>query len=323
MAAIGRKRRVAAVFAAAGALLVGGTASEARVTRITISKTTSPQFNGQTFGNVGTYEELRGAFSGETDPNDRRNAVITDINLAPRNMRGKVEYTATFTLLKPVDMGLASGVLVYGVSNRGGRALGTGMINVTADKPAGDGFPYNTGHVYVASGWQGDLVFDPNSAAETINVPVARNPDGSSVTSPTFARFVTVAGNVNTQSLPGRGRTPASLDTTKATLISIARETNTGVRTGVVSIASSDWAFADCRTVAFPGTPDDSRICLKNGFDPSLLYQFTFTAKDPLVLGVGLAAMRDLISFLRFEAADASGTANPIAGGLAHVLVEG
>src|SRR6266436_5923935 len=242
MAAIGTKRRVAAVFAAAGALLVGGTASEARVTRITISKTTSPQFNGQTFGNVGTYEELRGTFSGEIDPNDRRNAVITDINLAPRNMRGKVEYTATFTLLKPVDMGLASGVLVYGVSNRGGRALGTGMINVTADKPAGDGFPYNTGHVYVASGWQGDLVFDPTNAAETISVPVARNPDGSSVTSPTFARFVTVSGN--TQSLPGRGRTPASLDTTKATLISIARETNLGERTGVSTIASTDWAFA-------------------------------------------------------------------------------
>src|SRR6266404_4231436 len=177
MAAIGGKRRVAAVFAAAGALLVGGTASEARVTRITISKTTSPQFNGQTFGNVGTYEELRGTFSGEIDPNDRRNAVITDINLAP------------------VNMGLASGVLVYGVSNRGGRALGTGMINVTADKPAGDGFPYNTGHVYVASGWQGDLVFDPTSSAETISLPVARNPDASSVTSPTFARFVTVSGN--------------------------------------------------------------------------------------------------------------------------------
>ena len=188
-------------------------------------------------------------------------------------------------------------MLVYGVSNRGGRALGTGMINVTTAQPAGDGFPYNTGHVYVASGWQGDLVFsaDPNVAAETISVPVAKNPDGSSVTSPTFARFVTVSGN--TQSLPGRGRTPASLDTTKATLISIARETNVGVRTSVSNIASTDWAFADCRTVAFPGTPDLSRICLKNGFDPSLLYQFTFTAKDPLVLGVGLAAYRDVVSF--------------------------
>src|SRR5712691_1016081 len=313
MATLTRKRRAAALVAAAVALLVGGTASEARVTRITISKVTSPQFNGQSFGNVGTYEELRGTFTGEIDPFDRRSAVITDINLAPRNVRGKVEYTATFTLLKPVDMGRASGVLVYGVSNRGGRALGTGMIGVTADKPAGDGFPYNTGHVYVASGWQGDLAFsaDPNVAAETISVPVARNPDGSSVTSPTIARFVTVAGNVNTQSLPGRGRTPASLDTTKATLISIARETTLGVRTGIVEIPSGDWAFADCRGTSFPGVADATRICLKSGFDPNLIYELVYTAKDPLVLGVGMAAMRDVKSFFR-RARAADG--NPIAG---------
>jgi hypothetical protein len=295
-------------------LLIGATASEARVTRITISKVTSPQFNGQSFGNVGMYEELRGTFSGEIDPNDRRSAVITDINLAPRNARGNVEYTATFTLLKPIDMSRASGVLVYGVSNRGGRALGTGMINVTTDAPAGDGFPYNPGHVYVASGWQGDLVFDPTSAAESIQVPVARNPDGSSITSPTFARFVTVAGEVNTQSLPGSGRTPASLDTTKATLISIARETNVGVRTGVVTIPSTDWAFADCRTVAFPGTPDATRICLKNRFNPNLAYELVYTAKDPLVLGVGMAATRDIFSFLRHATIDDAGTENPIAG---------
>ena len=305
---------VAVVVAAAGTLFVGAAASEARVTRITISKVTSPQFNGQSFGNVETYEELRGTFTGEIDPNDRRNAVITDINLAPRNARGKVEYTATFTLLKPVDMGRASGVLVYGVSNRGGRALGTGMINVTADMPAGDGFPYITGHVYIASGWQGDLVFNPTSAAEGISVPVAKNLDGSSITSPTFARFVTVAGNVNTQSLPGSGRTPATLDTTKAKLISIARENNLGVRTGVVNIASGDWAFADCRTTAFPGTPDATRICLRNGFDPNLIYELVYTAKDPLVLGVGMAATRDIFSFFRHATLDDAGTRNPIAG---------
>jgi len=292
-------------------LLVGGTASEARVTGIAFTRTTA--FKGQSFGNVGPYEELRGTFSGEIDPNDRRNAVITDINLAPLT-NGKVVYTATFTLLKPLDMTRASGVLVYGVSNRGGRALGTGMINVTTEKPAGDGFPYNTGHVYVASGWQGDLVFDPNSTAETISVPVARNPDGTSITSPTFARFVTVAGNMNTQLLPGRGRTPASLDTTKATLISIAREINTGVRTGVLSIASSDWAFADCRSPLSFDTrkPDATRICLKNGFDPNLAYELVYTAKDPLVLGVGMAATRDIFSFLRHDAS----ARNPIAGAI-------
>src|SRR5467141_1852025 len=170
----GKPSRALIAVAAAGALLVAAPVAEARVTHITISSTTSA-FNGRVFGDVGAYEQVRGTAAGELDPLDPRNAVITDINLAPRNANGKVAYTATFTLLKPVDMSRASGVLVYGVSNRGGRALGTGMINVTADKPAGDGFPYNTGHVYVASGWQGDLVFNPNNPAETISVPVAKN----------------------------------------------------------------------------------------------------------------------------------------------------
>ena len=64
-------------------------------------------------------------------------------------------------------------------------------------------------------------------------------------------------------------------------------------------------------------------MCLKNGVDSTLLYQLIYTAKDPLVLGVGLAAERDVISFFRYELADASGTGNPLAGGTSHVLAEG
>src|SRR5258705_6189574 len=188
------------------------------------------------------------------------------------------------------------------------------MTTVTTAAPAGDGFPYNTGHVYVASGWQADLPFsaDPNVAAETILVPVASNPDGSWVAGPTFAGFV--GPTTTTLSLPGRGRPPASLDTTKATLTTISRETNVGVRTITGTVPSSDWAFADCRTVPFPGTPDSTRICLRNPVNSSLIYELVFTAKDPLILGLGMAANRDLFSFLRYGTLDDSGNANPIAG---------
>ena len=68
-----------------------------------------------------------------------------------------------------------------------------------------------------------------------------------------------------------------------------------------------------CSTVPFPGIPDPTRICLKNGFNPNLLYEMVFTAKNPLVLGVGYAATRDIISFFHHAAADDQGTANPIA----------
>src|SRR5438034_4025754 len=303
-------KKLAIAVAVTGAFLAAPQV-EARVTSITILSTTDAFVDPATgmprsFGNVGPYEQVRGRFTGELDPSTRQNLVITDINLAQRNANGKVAYTATFTMLKPKDMGRASGVLVYGVSNRGGRALGFGNIGGSATN-AGDGFDQKPGHVYLASGWQGDLPFNNGAAAaETVAVPVA-----AGVTSPTFARFVSVAGNVNTRPLPGAGRTPASLDTTKAKLISIAHESNVGVRTGVVEIPSSDWAFANCATMPFPGTPSSTQICLKNGFDPNLAYELVFTAKDPLVLGVGMAAMRDVNSFFR-RASAADG--NPIAG---------
>jgi len=306
---LARTRRIGAAVTAAGALLVGAAASEARVTSITIC-TRMTAFDGRTFGHVGAYEQLRGTVSGELDPGDRRNAVITDIDLAPRNPRGKVEYTATFTVLKPIDMRRASGILVYEVNNRGNKILlsppGFLNIGVSDTNPAGDGFLFNTGNIYLWSGWQGDLVFNPDLPAETISVPVV-----SGVTGPTFARFVTVSGNVNTQTLPGRGRTPNTLDTSQARLISIERENNIGVRSGVVEIRSSDWAFADCSSSPFPGTPSSTQICLRNGFNPNLIYEVVYTAKDPLVLGVGMAAMRDVVSFFRHSTASQG---NPISG---------
>jgi hypothetical protein len=278
---------------------------EARVTSITIQSVT-PAFGGRSFGtnpardNVGPYEQVRGLVSGELDPNSRFNNVITDIQYAPLT-NGKVTYRATFTMLKPVNMGNASGVLVYGISNRGGRALGFGNIGGSATN-AGDGFDQNPGHVYLASGWQGDLGFNAAGTAEHVEVPIA-----SGVTGPTFARFVGVSGT--TRPLPGRGRDPV-LDG-PAKLISIARESNTGVRSGITEIPRSAWSFGNCTS------PTALAICYPAGFDPNLIYELTYTAKDPLILGVGMAAMRDVNSFFRYGSAAAG---NFIAGTIQHAI---
>jgi hypothetical protein len=300
--------------------------ADARVTKIVISQKTSPIFAGRSFGSAGQYEEIKGTASGEIDPNDRRSAVITDIDLAPRNARGMVEYVATFTLVKPVDMSKASGLMTYEVVNRSSHLV-PGRYNIGGDP--GDGFVYNTGDVLLWSGWQGSMAF--GGPGETIQLPVARNPDGSPVTGPVLWRFINVPGNVNTQyfyrfvpgSIPGIGRTPLTLDTSRATLISAISESPTGVKGGVTPIASSDWAFADCTSVPFPGTPDPNRICLRNGFNPALLYELVYTAKDPIVLGVGLAAMRDVVSFFRRSAQDDLGTVNPVANQISHVMGHG
>jgi hypothetical protein len=83
------------------------------------------------------FELLEGHFRGDLDPAAKQNGIINDLTLAPRNAQGRVEYRATFAILRP--LGPASGLLVYDVANRG-------RITVTA-------FPQ--GHISVISGWQG------------------------------------------------------------------------------------------------------------------------------------------------------------------------
>jgi hypothetical protein len=295
--------------------------AEAQVTTITI-KSRAAFANGQAFGTIGPYEEIIGLAAGEIDPRDPRNALITDLDLAPRQANGTVAYRTTFTIRKPIEMTRSSGVLFYNVVNRGGR---NGPATWHYGGDPGDGFMYKLGQIMLWSGWQGDMpIATVNPGQEGIDVPIARNPDGSAVTGRVVERLINVAGNLNTQSLAGAAsRVPATLDTTLAKLISATSETPAGVKSGVREIPSTDFAFADCRSVPFPGTPDPTRICLRGGFDPALLYEFVYTAKDPYVLGVGMAAMRDVVSFFRYAEKDSAGTANPIVGQVSHVVAMG
>jgi hypothetical protein len=295
-----------AIATIAGALVLAP--AEARITRIDITTTESPTAGGQSFGSAGQFERIAGKAFGELDPNDPKNAIITDIKLAPRNANGRVEYAMTFSLVKPIDMSKASGVLIYSVVNRG-----NGTATPNAD-----------GNVSMVAGWQGDVV--PTANNQTMTLPVAKNPDGSSITGPMYQRWMNTSGSTVSIMIPRNQPSPyppVSLDTTQAKLISVASETMTGVQSGVTTIPSTDWAFADCRSVPFPGTPDPNRVCLKNGFDSKLLYELTYTVKDPIVAGIGLAATRDISAFFRFEAADDAGHANPVAGKMKWGIIEG
>src|SRR5213596_422259 len=95
--------------------------AQARVKKIVVDKKVSPAFDGASFGAAGQYETLAGRAFGELDPNDPHNAVITDIRLAPKNANGKVEYVATFFLVKPIDMLKSSRLMWHDVPNRGRR----------------------------------------------------------------------------------------------------------------------------------------------------------------------------------------------------------
>ena len=283
----------------------------ARVTRIVIDYVESPAYNGRKFGAVGAYERLTGHAYGELDPVDPRNAIITDLQLAPRNSRSFVEYTATFTLWKPIDLSKMNPVLIYDVPNRGSHLL----LSAFQGGDPGDGFFFERGYAILSSGWQGDVI--PKPGVESLSVPIAVNPDGSSITGPVLARFSDLPAGTKSISLasviPRQPYPPASVDTTQATLTK--RASAEGV---AIPLSSNDWAFGDCRTADFPGVVSHTMICLKNGFDPAYLYELVYTAKNPLVLGIGLAATRDIVSFFRHET-----PANPIAGRVKYVIGQG
>ncbi|RCW71782.1 alpha/beta hydrolase domain-containing protein [Pseudorhodoferax soli] len=288
--------------------------------QLKLSVTATEDFPGS-YGSVGAYEKLTGSISGEVDPKDPKNAVIQDLALAPVNARGMVDYSAEFVLLKPKDMTKAGGVLRYDAPNRGNILT---MLNPAATPS--DAVYLERGYVLLYSAWQGDVP-KSNAARLTATVPVAKNPDGSSITGTYRAELVPTAATP-AMALPGgvfNGSmipyAPASLDNTLPGHSLTRRANETDARQ---LIPASDWKFADCSAAnAFPGTADGSKVCLKGGFDPKYLYELVYVAKDPKVMGVGLAALRDTVSFFRKAAADSVGTANPLAGRITHAIGQG
>ena len=301
-------RGLGILLAALAALLPAATA-QAHITRIVIDPalSESPVFEGRVFGpngSVGPYEKLRGKAYGEVDPDDPRNAVITDLKLAPRNARGKVEYSMDIFILKPIDPRKGSHRLILDFNNRGEMRVATFndapmTNNPKTAKDAGTGFIMNLGYTVVGNGW--DI-----GATEglTITVPVARNRDGSSITGPSYEYIVFD----NPKSLRYDLAYPAAtLDKTKATLTVRER-----LDDAPAPVPASGWEYVDERTIRLlpAGTP----------FAQSHIYELTYTAKDPLVAALGLAATRDFVSFLRHATRDDAGTPNPIAGDVRYTF---
>jgi Alpha/beta hydrolase domain len=313
------------LLAAVAALLLTPCFVQARITKIVIEKVQSPTFGGKSFGEVGQYEKIVGRAYGEVDPTDPRNALITDINRAPLNSLGHVEYDTPFYILRPVNFKPGRLLLIYDVVNRGNKIALSALDRVggrtndpTAAADAGDGFLMRQGAVMVWGGWQGDLRSTADLMA--MNVPVATE-SGSTISGRvrvaySFGIWMTVGTHTDTQFLPSNES--VSADNSGATLTKRVHQADSPI-----PVPNNAWAFADCAAAAFPGVPNTSKICLKDGFDSNFLYELTYTAKDPKVLGLGFAATRDLVSFFRHAEKDDAGTPNPLAGGFRAAILFG
>ena len=317
-----RLSRPRSLLLAGASILALGLAqtAEARVTSITISSV-APAYGGASFGSVGAYEFVTGVANGAVDPRDEHNEIIQDIELAPRNARGLVEYSTKFQILKPVDESKGNHMMLFEIVNRGNE-LDPGFYNIgaTGANPQGDGFLEKLGLTLVWAGWQADLVPPANI---TMSAPIAHQRGGGTITGTVRSEW-TVSAPASTQNIlaESSSNTPgyASVTTSNAGLTMTMRVHQNDPRT---VIPNSDWAFADCTTTPFPGLANPQKVCLKSGFDTNHIYELVYTAKDPIVMGLGLAAIRDVASFFHHAAKDDNGTANPLAGQVRHTLLNG
>lgn len=308
--------RAACILTCAFAVLIVPPAA-ARVTRIVIDEV-KPVPEAESGGLAS--ERIAGRAYGELDPTVPANAINNDVLLA-RDPDGKVRYVATFVITRPADPARASGLMWHEVPNRGVR-----RPSVPIERASGD--------VDLTSAWQGDNAGNTavRATAEVdrphwLKLPIARKADGSAVSGEVFGRIVNRAGPASqaliVQSNPVPYK-PASLDTTKARLVSRVAESTRGEVIGETVIAPTDWAWATCdASNPFPGTPSPSQICLKHGFDASRLYQVVYRSEEAYALGIGFAAWRDLGVFFKTARADDSGTANPVAGMITHSIARG
>ena len=265
--------------------------ASAQVTRFEVLSVEHNALEGRSFGDVGTYDLISARVTVSVDPDDRRNALIADIGIAPRNAAGKVEAVSDVKILRPSDPKRGNGELLYEALNRG-RALASSVFNDAASNElskaadAGNGYLMRQGYTLVWSGWQGDLKSAPDALA--LSVPTLMG-----VTDRITAEIV--FNDHTTPAVAQLAWPAADLDT--ATLAVRARWNDPPASPSDMSFRFIDASHVEIKRPA--------------GFDGGALYQLDYLARDPKVLGLGFATARDIVSFLRRDVS----SGNPLAQG--------
>ncbi|TAJ86077.1 alpha/beta hydrolase domain-containing protein [Reyranella sp.] len=265
-----------------------------------------PLADGAPFGEAGPYERVIASARGEVDPAHPGNKGIALIDKAPRNAAGKVEYKTDIFILRPRDPGRGNGRILYEVNNRGRKMLfgniADGPQGVNDPKTLadlGNAFPLRRGYTIVWSGWDPDAPRANMGLALT--APVATT-NGQPIVQTVREEWVsgTRVGVLETFKLSYEA---ASLEQNRARL-TVRERADDAPR----ELPLNQWSFVDGRSIK-----------LRDGTkaQPGYLYEFHYDAKNPKVQGLGFAATRDLISWLRHDPAAAKATGGPITHALA------
>jgi hypothetical protein len=282
--------------------------------------------DGHSFGDAGPYERLRGRAHYAVDPKAAAQAIVTDIGKAPVNKDGLVEFSAEFLLLRPADRAKGNRRLFFDYGNRGNlRALqffndARGSNDPRTLAHAGNGFLFRRGYSVLWGAWQGDLL--PGDDRVTMDLPVATE-NGKPITGPVRQEFTPVSPTLcfPLSSRAGTRSHPAvSRDTSKAKLTKRRYPQNERI-----PIPANEWQFAQVLTgAALSGEAhnrgaeetailqSDQFIYMPSAFQPGWIYELVYEGRDPLVMGLGHVAVRDLVSFLKYGDKDEAGNANPL-----------
>jgi len=261
----------------------------AALLRVEVSERTDV-LKGRPFGNTGPYERIVGKAYFAVDPKLPANQIITDIDKAPVNDDGKVEFSADIYVLKPRDPKFGNGAALFEVSNRGRKGMlsmynrATGSLDPKTEKDFGDGFLMEQGYTLVWLGWQFDAPDEPGLMR--LYAPVLKG-----VTGPVRSEII-VDKKTTTASLGDRtmivAYKVANPDDPKLALT--VRDGRDGRRQ---TVPRSQWRIEG-------GT----RIVMPTGFQPGRVYELVYTSQDPAVIGLGPTAVRDMLAFLKYGGND-------------------
>ncbi|HZS05150.1 MAG TPA: alpha/beta hydrolase domain-containing protein [Blastocatellia bacterium] len=279
-------------------LLLATINAQARVTRVEIISR-ADLLGGKGFGLAGAYEKIVGKVYFAVDPNNPHNKIIVDLDKAPRNEQGMVEFSADLYILKPKDLSRGNGAVLFEIPNRGGKGMvrffnhSRGSADLTTEAEFGDGFLMRQGLTLVWVGWQFDV--PDGERLLRLYAPVATD-NGKAITGWVRSDFVFPA-KVYDASLGHRGqKAQPATELQNPDYKLTVRDSVLGERR---VIPRGEWQFA--RLVDGKPSPDPKYIYLKNGFEPGKIYEVVYRTQNPTVVGLGLAAVRDLASYFKYE----------------------
>ncbi|MCX5366387.1 alpha/beta hydrolase domain-containing protein [Streptomyces sp. NBC_00124] len=271
--------------------------------------TREPFAEGHHFVGTGAYEVVTATAHYSVNPEAAAHHAIPDLALAPRDGTGRVRFSGDVEILRPVDGGRRR--LFFDWGNRGNKRA----VQYFCDAPhtnrprtlahAGNGYLLRRGYTVVFGAWQGDLL--PGDGRLLLDLPVARR-DGEPVRGLTTAEFIVEepTGSLPLSRWSSTRSNPVSergVHGARLTRRRYAHSTPEELPRGTWRFARSQGGAGDLKGRSTALVPSRHDLHLDHGFQPGWIYELVYEAQDPLVLGLGLVAVRDLVSHLRHDPA--------------------